>query len=419
MGVAELDPGIEEIPASTRRRALMTLFAGVVLMHMALIGASAMATLVTADAIGSAWSGIPNAASVAGTAVGAVVVAGIMVRRTARGALITGYLLAVLGCGIAVLAVLGDALFLLMLGMALIGIGNGAAQMSRYAAAEMYAAEHRGFAVGAVVWAGTAGGVVGPALISPASRVAEGSGIAPLVGPFVVSLIAIAGAAAALFLMPRRAAQPVRSVAATPGIGRGLFKDGMFSIPVVKLALIGMLTAQFTMVGVMTMAPVHIHEHGHGLATTGIVLTAHSLGMFALSPLSGMLTDRYGGRTAISMGIAILVASSLLIVFVPSSGGSALIAALFLLGLGWNLSFVGGSGLLSRDLPASHRTQVQGAVDAFVWGSSAVASVIAGLIFAAGGYAVLAIAGGLLALIPVIPLLRERAHVPARSPGIP
>ena len=31
------------------------------------------------------------------------------------------------------------------------------------------------------------------------------------------------------------------------------------------------------------MTPLHLTDHGHGLATVGIVLSAHTFGMFALS----------------------------------------------------------------------------------------------------------------------------------------
>jgi len=158
----------------------------------------------------------------------------------------------------------------------------------------------------------------------------------------------------------------------------------------------------------MTMTPLHIHLHGQGLATTGGVLTAHSLGMFALSPLSGRLTDRFGGRVTIVGGLVTLVLSALLTVTAPAGGSALLTFSLFLLGLGWNLNLVGGSGLLSRELPEAERTRGQGTVDAFVWGSSAVASLASGWIFATGGYAFLAVAGGALMLFPAAVILHER-----------
>jgi hypothetical protein len=92
-------------------------------------------------------------------------------------------------------------------------------------------------------------------------------------------------------------------------------------------------------------------------------------------------------------------------VAMPGAYAVGLPIALFLLGYGWNLVFVGGSSLLSRDLPAGERTQLQGTVDALVWGASAVASLGAGQLFGAGGFVLVAATAGALALLPLL-LLR-------------
>lgn len=85
---------------------------------------------------------------------------------------------------------------------------------------------------------------------------------------------------------------------------------------------------------------------------------------------------------------------------------------MFLLGYGWNLVFVGGSSILSRELPAGERIQLQGAVDAVVWGSSALANLTAGLLFGLGGYPLVVAAGAVVALLPIVMLARP-APVPA------
>lgn len=40
------------------------------------------------------------------------------------------------------------------------------------------------------------------------------------------------------------------------------------------------------MVAVMTAAPLDMHMHGHGPGMIGTALSKHTLGMFALSPLT-------------------------------------------------------------------------------------------------------------------------------------
>jgi dihydrodipicolinate synthase/N-acetylneuraminate lyase len=88
--------------------------------------------------------------------------------------------------------------------------------------------------------------------------------------------------------------------------------------------------------------------------------------------------------------------------------------ALFLLGYGWNLCFVGGSTALAATVPVAERARVEGAVDAAVWGLAAVAGLLSTVVLTLGGYAALTAGAGLLVLVPVATLLR-----PARACGSP
>jgi MFS family permease len=172
------------------------------------------------------------------------------------------------------------------------------------------------------------------------------------------------------------------------------------------------------MVVIMTMTPLHIIEHGGDLAAVGIVLSAHTLGMFALSPISGRLTDRFGSIRTILGGTAVLATAALLAAAAPAEGGLVLLLALFLLGWGWNLGFVAGSAMLSHHLELHERTRVQGVADALIWSSSAAASLGSGLIMATVGYTALGILGAGLVIIPVLALRALRRAVD-REPEIP
>jgi MFS family permease len=379
---------------SARLRAVGALFTGVVFMNTAMVGASAVATLIAADVLGNGWSGAPNAAGVLGTAIGALGLSALMARRGRRIGLRLAYGLAAAGALLASAAVLVGALPLLFGGMLLLGVGNAGAQLSRYAAAELYPVERRGLVLGAIVWGGTIGAVVGPNLIAPAASAAEALQLPPLVGSYLLALVAAVGAAVAVLAMPRpsaAASEPARSVFALDGLRQ----------PGVRLALGAMVAAHFTMVAVMTMTPLHLQLHGQGLHVVGVVLSAHMLGMFALAPLSGRLADRVGGRTTINLGIGALLAAALLAAYAPVGDDPSLPIALFLLGYGWNLCFVGGSSTLSRELAPAVQAQTQGVVDALVWSTSALASLFAGALLASGGYGLVAAVAGAVALVPV------------------
>lgn len=402
-----------DVQRTTRNRArsMVGLFVAVAATGTAMAGASAAATLLAADLNSASWSGVPNAAGVLGTAGGALALGLVIARHGSRSAVRGAYGLAAAGALIAVAGAATGVLPALLVGMLLLGIGNGAAQLSRYLAAELYPAQRQAFGLSVIVWAGTVGAVGGPALLAPASKAATWLGLPGLSGPFLIAAVLTSMAAAVTGLLPRTDpgdAVPPRSVGGLAGLTSVLNRDA------VRMPLVAMVAAQVAMVAVMTMTPLQLHHHGHDLEVVGWVLGAHMVGMFALAPISGRLVDRWGGRAAINGGIGLLVVAVVTVVVAPTAHAVGLPMALFLLGYGWNLVFVGGSGVLSRELPAGERAQLQGAVDALIWGTSAIASVLAGQLFAIGGLAAVAIASCVLVICPLV-LTARRARRPRRS----
>jgi len=400
--------------STTRRWSTGALLVGVVAMNLSMVPATTVAVLVISGWVGDAWGGIPSAAGVVGTALGALSLSTVMRTRGRRAGLVLGYAVAVLGAIVAALAVIAGTMSLLVgasllvAAMVMLGLGNASAQLSRYAAADMFPAERRGFGLSIVVWGGTVGALVGPSLIAPAATLAAGVGLPRDTGTFVFAVGTTVAATAVAATLPR---------------ARAVGEPGRLSWPVLRaalrtstvvLAVTAMVTAQLVMVAVMTMTPLQLHTHGHGLDVVGWVLSAHMAGMFALSPVSGRLTDRWGARATIAGGAVVLVVANVVAFTAPTSHTVGLPVALFLLGYGWNLCFVGGSSLLSGDLPAPLRLQLQGGVEAVVWGSSAIGSVAAGPIFAAAGYAKLALLAALLAAVPfaLLPTGRQHEAVP-------
>jgi MFS family permease len=170
------------------------------------------------------------------------------------------------------------------------------------------------------------------------------------------------------------------------------------------------------MVLIMVMTPIHVRDHGHDLGTVGIIIAAHTLGMFAVSPLTGMAADRIGRIPVILTGHGVLAVAAVMAAVADESSVTTLTVALFLLGLGWNLSYVAGSALLTEGAPADGRVRLQGYGDSVVWTAGAVAGVTSGLLLAAGSYAVLCVVGALLTVVPAAVVLRARwAAQPAPS----
>jgi MFS family permease len=396
-----LDP---ERLAVLRRRTTWTLFAVAALASTGYIAAVTAGTIAAAELGGTAATGgLPTALTTLGSAGSAALLSLLMLRLGRRPGVLVGIMAGVIGGVLAFGGVAAGSLVLLLAGSVLLGAANAAGQLGRYIAADLAAPERRAAAIGTVVWGSTIGAVAGPNLIGPADQMARSIGLPSLAGAYLATLLFVGGAwlIAFTFLRP----EPYRLAhESTDASGRGETAErvalmALLQRPSVVVALVTLVAGQVVMVLIMTMTPLHLTAHGHGLVTVGLVLSAHTFGMFALSPISGRLTDRFGSLRIIGAGLATLGVAAVLAALAPPDGGALLTVALFLLGYGWNLGFVAGSALLASSLDLVERTRVQGVADGLTWGSAAVASLASGLIVAGASYTLL----GLLALVLLVP----------------
>lgn len=376
------------------RRPMTAIVVAAALMNAAMSVASGVGTIVAADRLGLAWGGVAATAGIVGTGAGALALTRLTARRGRGRALAVGYLVGAVGAVVATGGAVTDDVAALLIGMLLLGIGNAAAQLSRYAAAELHTEDRRGRAIGAVVWAGAVGAVGGPLLLGATAALAGRFGWVPAAGPFLLAVAVTAVAAVVSRWLPYGS----KALTAAPAPLWTLLRR-----PAVRSAFAVLATAQVVMVAVMTAAPVEMHRHGQGLGAVGLVLSAHTLGMFALSPLTGRLVDRLGARPVLVAGLVALAAAAGAASAGPTDTAFRA-AALSLLGYGWNLCFVGGSTALAETVPPAERARVEGTVDAAVWGLAAVAGLLSTVVLAVGGYAVLTAAAGLLVLVPATAL---------------
>jgi MFS family permease len=265
-----------------------------------------------------------------------------------------------------------------------------------------------------VLVATTLGAVAGPNLVSVTGHAAENVGIPPLAGPFMLAAAAYSVAGIILFLLLRPDPMQIsrsleRAEPAAPGPG-----GGARSTAGVTAGAATMILTQLVMVAVMTMTPVHMKAHGHGLGATGFVIALHIAAMYLPSPITGILVDRVGRvPVAIASGLTLLLAGVISAV-APEDSVVALTVALVLLGLGWNLGLVSGTAMITDAAPPHTRAKTQGAVDLCVALSGAGGGIASGMIMAATSYAALSVAGGLLALA-VIPFVAASSRRQARA----
>jgi MFS family permease len=403
---------ITETHKHTRNRLIGTLFAGNAIISTAYIGVVTISTLVSEQITGSTGlSGIPGTLGTIGVAAGAAALSALSLRIGRRPSFSLGFAFASVGSISIAFSITLASFPLLLLGMFAIGFGRSVGQLARFAAGDLRGAEHRASAISLIVWASTIGAVVGPLLIGPSSDFASLGGFDELLGPVMIGVIGFALGSVAMFVGLRpdpltlAIVERHEDVEAEPDGIRKILR-----ISTVQVALAVMMVSQLVMALIMVMTPLFIRTNDGNLATVGWVMMAHTLGMFAIAPITGWLVDHFGPRRIIVLAVITLVIAGLIAATAGTAQTPILIVGLFLLGAGWNFGFVAGSSLLQEGLTIVNRLKIQGVADSITWISGAVAAGMSGVIVATWSYTALSLIGAALALIPLVMLARTRTR---------
>jgi MFS family permease len=134
------------------------------------------------------------------------------------------------------------------------------------------------------------------------------------------------------------------------------------------------------------------------------MISFHTVGMYALSPVFGCLADRRGRIPVLAGGAAVLAVAFLVAGTAGPHDVTMLSFGLFLLGLGWSAALVSGSALLVEAVPPADWPGVQGRADLAVNLSGALGG--AGLAVAATPSAVRNALAASLAAIVLAAVLR-------------
>jgi MFS family permease len=384
--------------AQVQRRTLGALVAAQALGGLGLtIGIAVAAVLAERISGSEELAGLAQTMQVLGAAVASFLLAHLMGRRGRRPGLLLGYLLGASGAALCVVAGVVDSFAVLLLGATLLGATTAANGQSRYAATDLARPDRRARALSLVVWATTAGAVVGPNLNGFAGRVAVDLGLPRLTGPFLFGTAGIlaAGLVVGVFLRP----DPLvvaREAAMSRGTGTTRHATPWRRVwqvvrerPGVASGVATLALAHAVMIAIMVMTPLHMHHGGATLEVIGFVISVHVLGMFFFAPVVGWAADRFGRHVVMTAGAVVLLASLLLAGTAPEGASPRIGVGLFLLGLGWSLCTVGASALLSESAPLDARTDVQGAADLVMGLVAAAAGVVAGLVMGGFGFVAL------------------------------
>ena len=127
---------------------------------------------------------------------------------------------------------------------------------------------------------------------------------------------------------------------------------------------------------VMTSTPLAMLDSGFGFGETAFVIQWHVLAMFVPSFFTGYLIERFGALKIIMTGA--LLQLGCVLVNLQGQTEWNFIAALVLLGLGWNFLFLGGTTLLTTSYSGAEKATAQGLNDFLVFGTVTVTALGSG-----------------------------------------
>lgn len=417
--------------AALQRRTLATVAMSQVLGGAGIAAGITVGALLAEQLLGSGGlAGVPTALFTLGSALSAYLVGRVTQVRGRRLGLGLGFAAGALGAAGVVLAAVLGSVALLLPALLVYGAGTATNLQARYAGTDLALPEQRGTAVSTALVFTTLGAVAGPNLVGPLGRLAESVGLPALSGPFVLASVAYGAAGLVIwvrlrpdpFLVARELdavpalADPTDPPSAEPARARATRDDTDDTLP--RGVIVGgtvMVLTQVAMVAIMTMTPVHMRDHGHGLPAVGLVISLHVAAMFLPSLVTGRLVDRVGRvPMAIASGVVLLLAG-VTAALAPGDSLAMLVLALVLLGLGWNIGLIAGTTLVVDATHPGNRGRVQGSLDVLVALGGAGGGAASGVVVAGTGFSTLALAGGVLALllVPVVLWSRQEQRTAA------
>lgn len=312
---------------------------------------------------------LPLSMSVLGLATLSLPAALLMQRIGRRTAFIASAVVAAMAALLCAASIVLDTFVLFCVAGFLIGGNMAFVQQYRFAAIEYAGSEQAGRAVSTVMIGTLAAALIGPALGQWTRHLGEWP-------EYAGSFVTLAGLCLVAALVLARLPHRIPGVPTSRHGGRPLreiVRDMRY-----RDAVLAALTSYAVMSFIMTATPLSMHVHdGFSTVETTFVISAHLLGMYLPSLISPWLIASLGVSRLMKLGLA---ANALCIAIAVFLGHAFLhyFFALVLLGVGWNLMFVAATTRLSTTYTPDERFRAQGLNDFAVFGSQAIASLLAG-----------------------------------------
>jgi MFS family permease len=321
--------------------------------------------------------------------------------------ILTGQAVSLVGALLLGACVVAGSFPLFVVGMTVFGLGVGAGQQMRLAAADMFLPARRAEGLGYVLTGSLIGVLGGPVLIG----VAAWAG-----GRFGAPTVAVAWWLVPALVLPSmalvaRVRPDPRDIARQlsryyPGYVPPPAPAAPVDAPVglwawlrygpTRDAYVALAMTNGAMAVMMTVTPLALSHHGHSLTAISVSVALHVVGMFGFSLPLGRLSDRIGRRATMLAGTVVCAAGAALVPF--STAYAVATLGIFLVGLGWSAATVAATAGIADAVPAEARGRAVGAGDTAAGAASVVFPLLA-------GPAVLAYGIGAVALLVLLQLL--------------
>jgi MFS family permease len=312
---------------------------------------------------------LPVSLTVVGLAAAAFPAALLMEHIGRRNAFVASAAFAAVAALVVTVAIVEASFALLCLGTLALGVNLAFQQQHRFAAAESVTPGRVSHAVSIVMIGTLIAAAVGPqialalkALVPDHEYAGSFVGVALLCGAAALVLTRLAPGSAPLRETVDSTARPLASVLRQPDY---------------VLAVAAAVVSYAVMSFIMTATPISMHVHDqHSDTDTAWVIQSHLLAMYGPSLFSGGLIGRIGVRAGMVIGLGLMFAC----VAIDSAGRDLMHYwwGLVMLGVGWNLLFVAGTTLLTTTYLPAERYRAQAVNEFAVFGTQALASLLAG-----------------------------------------
>lgn len=319
-----------------------------------------------------------------------------------------GCLAGVAGCLTTALGCEVESAAVVVVGFALVGVSQGTILLARAAAADMYPPERRARGISYVLFGALFGAALGPLVFRPLFAGKELDTDA-LVLPWIAAAgIMVVGLVLVLLVRPdpqtiaRKLHFDAGGVEGEPAPLREILRR-----PGVLTSLVAAIASFSVMASVMNLTGYLVIDHGHHQSDVFTVISLHIVGMYALVLVIGGLIDELGRRPGQIAGLLLMALSTVGLAWFQSVGWMS--ASLFLLGLGWNVSYVAAVTQLADNALPAERGKLIGLTDQLSSATAVVLVLLGGVVYSGIGVGALAFGATAFVALPALWILLQSA----------